>query len=100
MNVHRVTFYIPPNLLPKKSWEVLMADLENHFGDDASLDEVDTKNILDFLLKYSAETSTMQASFNFLNSIANKDIIAMSQTVYWKEKHKEIPKKLYEKRTN
>lgn len=72
-----------------------MADLENHFGDDASLSVEDTKNILDFLLKNSAETSTMQSSFNFLNSIGNKDIIAMSQTSFWKRKHKEIPKKLF-----
>lgn len=95
MSVHHATLCIPPNLLPKKSWELLMGDLANHFGDDASLDEADTKNILDFLVKYSAETSTMQSSFNFLNSIDNKDIIAMSQTSYWKRKHKEIPDELF-----
>ncbi|MEZ4693646.1 MAG: hypothetical protein R2837_06585 [Aliarcobacter sp.] len=32
-----------------------MADLENHFGDDASLDVESNKNILAFLLKNSAE---------------------------------------------
>ncbi len=57
-----------------------MGDLENHFGDDASLDEKANKNILTFLLKNSAETSTMQASWNFLNSIGDKDIIALSKT--------------------
>lgn len=95
MSVHHVTLYIPPNLLPKKSWEILMSDLENHFGDDASLSVEDTKNILDYLLKNSAETSTMQASLNFLNSIGDKDIIAMSQTDFWKRKHKEIPEELF-----
>lgn len=55
-----------------------MGDLENHFGDDASLDEDVNKNILTFLLKNSAETSTMQASWNFLNSIGDKDIIPKS----------------------
>ena len=44
-----------------------MSDLENHFGDDASLDEKTNQDILTFLLKNSAETSTMQASWNFLN---------------------------------
>ena len=39
-----------------------MNDLENHFGDDASLDEEINKDILSFLIKNSAETSTMQAS--------------------------------------
>ncbi len=38
-----------------------MSDLENHFGDDASLDEKTNQDILTFLLKNSAETSTMQS---------------------------------------
>ena len=50
-----------------------MGNLENHFGDDASLDFEDTKNILEYLVKNSAENSTMQASLNFLNSIKDKD---------------------------
>ena len=68
-----------------------MGDLENHFGDDASLDEKTNQDILTFLLKNSAETSTMQASWNFLNSIGDKDIIALSKTTYWERKHKKIP---------
>ena len=72
-----------------------MGDLENHFGDDASLDEDVNKNILTFLLKNSAETSTMQASWNFLNSIGDKDIIALSKTSYWERKHKKIPKEVF-----
>ena len=73
-----------------------MADLENHFGDDASLDVQTNKNILDFLIKNSAENSSYKASWNFLNSINNKDIIAISKTNFWKERHKEIPKNVFE----
>ena len=72
-----------------------MSDLENHFGDDASIDDKTNKEILAFLVKNSAETSTMEASWNFLNSINNKDIIAISKTDFWKERHKEIPKNLF-----
>ena len=86
----------PPNLMPKKSWELMMGDLENHFGDDASIDEESNKNILAFLVKNSAETSTMQASWNFLNSIGDKDIIALTKTTFWEKKHKDIPKELFE----
>ena len=74
MSVHRVTLCIPPTLLPKKSWEVMMSDLENHFGDDASIDDESNKNILAYLVKNSAETSSMESSWNFLNSIGDKDI--------------------------
>ena len=86
----------PPTLLPKKSWELIMSDLENHFGDDASILEDSHKNILDFLVKNSAETSTMKPGFKFLNSIKNQDIIAMTKTTYWEKTHKEIPKEMFE----
>jgi len=86
----------PPHTLPKKSWITLMSDLENHFGDDASLDEEDNINILDFLVKNSAETSTQEASVKILNSIKNKDIIAITHTNFWKNKHKNISKEIFE----
>lgn len=86
----------PPNFLPKKSWELLMSNLKNHFGDDASVDENTNRNILAFLLKNSAENSTYKVSWNFLNSINNQDIIALSNTSYWKKKHRKIAKEVFE----
>jgi len=73
-----------------------MNDLENHFGDDASIDKESNERILSFLLRNSAETSTTEASWSFLNSINNKDIIAMSSSSYWKDTHKDIPNEFYE----
>jgi hypothetical protein len=72
-----------------------MGDLENHFGDDASLNKEDEKIILDFLVQFSAEKSTQEASFKILNSIGNKDIIAITQTSFWKNEHKDIPKEVF-----
>ncbi len=85
----------PPNLLPKKSWETMMGNLENHFGDDATIDMESNKNILNFLVENSAETSTTKASWKFLNSIGEKDIIALSETKFWEKKHKDISKELF-----
>ena len=59
------------------------------------LDEETNKNILAYLVKNSAENSTTKASFKFLNSIKNEDIIAMSQTSFWKKVHNEIPKEVF-----
>lgn len=86
----------PPNLLPKKSWETMMGNLENHFGDDASIPEESNQNILAFLLENSAETSTTKASWKFLSSIGDKDIIALTKTKFWEKKHRDIPKELFE----
>ncbi|WP_419771045.1 MAG: cytochrome C [Candidatus Marinarcus sp.] len=72
-----------------------MSDLENHFGDDASLTEADNKNILDFLVQNSAEKSTQEASVYMLDSIGDNNIIAMTQTTFWKHQHENIPKTLF-----
>lgn len=85
----------PPNLLPKKSWELMMNNLENHFGDDASLDDDINEKILAFLVKNSSENSTTKASWKFTNSIKEKDIIALTKTNYWEKKHKNIPKSVF-----
>lgn len=72
-----------------------MGDLENHFGDDASLTAKDEKVILDFLVQYSAEKSTKEASYKILKSIKNKDIIAITKTTFWENEHKDIAKNVF-----
>ncbi|MFA7083107.1 MAG: cytochrome b/b6 domain-containing protein [Arcobacteraceae bacterium] len=85
----------PPEILPQHSWVALMNNLSDHFGDDASLEEDEHQNILNFLLQNSAETSSKKFSFKFSNSIGNNDIIAVTLTDYWKKKHKKIPKEVF-----
>ena len=65
----------PPHSLPKHSWISMMNDLENHFGDDASLAKEEHQNILSFLVQNSAETSTQEMSFKISQSIENHDLI-------------------------
>lgn len=82
-----ITF--PPYLLPKKSWVLMMGDLENHFGDDASIDAADNLSILAFLTKNSAENSTHQASLGILRNFKD-DTIAITKTSFWERKHRDI----------
>ena len=85
----------PPFLLPANSWKKLMANLENHFGDDASL-EKDIKNSIEsFLVKNSANTSTKEASVYILKDIKDKNI-AITDTSFWKERHAKIDKKIFD----
>lgn len=85
----------PPTLLPKRSWKAVMANLENHFEDDASLDAEDTQSILTYLLDNSAEGSSHEASVKILHSMPNQDIIAITQTPFWKKTHKELDPALF-----
>ncbi len=84
----------PPQLLPKRSWKKLMANLADHFGDDASLDEEERSSIERYLLANSAESSTKEAVHYISLSIGEKkkNIIAISDSPYWIEKHASIDK--------
>lgn len=85
----------PPYLLPKESWVKMMDDLENHFGDDASLEETDKNSIKNYLVKNSAETSTKESAWKILKSIKNSDTIAITKTQYWQNRHNGIDKSIF-----
>ncbi len=40
-----------PAFLPARSWQKMMSELDNHFGEDASLDAETAKKIEDYLVK-------------------------------------------------
>jgi len=81
----------PPHLLSSSSWSNIMDDLENHFGDDASLDEEDTKKIKDYLVKNSAEFSSKESAFKMLISDTNN--LGITKSNYWKQTHSFLDKK-------
>jgi len=90
----------PPFLLPRASWKKMMTTLEDHFGDDASLEKKDRLSIETYLLQHSAESSTKESAFYILKSVnGKKDIIAITETPYWKRRHQVIDPKDFN-RTN
>ncbi|MFA5232924.1 MAG: cytochrome b/b6 domain-containing protein [Sulfurimonas sp.] len=86
----------PPYLLPRESWAKMMDNLQDHFGDDASLDEADKNSIKEYLMKNSAESSTKEAAYKISKSIKNRDTIAITKTPYWEKRHKNIDKSVFE----
>jgi cytochrome b len=87
----------PPFLLPKKSWTVMMKNLDNHFGEDASLDKPTNLSILAFLKANSAQNSKQETAFKILKSLKddNNTVIAVTKTPYWKKIHKKIDKNIF-----
>jgi len=88
----------PPNSLPAESWKKMMTSLNDHFGDDASINDVAMKEIEAFLVRYAAETSHEEASLKFLRSINIENPPArITDIPYWKEKHKPINQEIYKR---
>lgn len=85
-----------PNMLPEKSWKMMMADLQDHFGDDATIDDASKLEIEDFLVKNAAEHSLEEASVKFIRSIdPAHPPLRITDIPYWKEKHKLIDEATY-----
>jgi cytochrome c553 len=80
----------PPGLLPERSWRKMMAELDKHFGQDASLDAAATKAILDYLVDNSAERGTSRRSARFLKAIPpTATPLRISETSYFFREHRE-----------
>ncbi|MDH5300377.1 MAG: cytochrome b/b6 domain-containing protein [Gammaproteobacteria bacterium] len=80
-----------PSLLPARSWQKLMAQQSDHFGDDLALEGETLQEVTDFLLNNSADKGETEAANKMIRSIsADQAPIAITETRYWKHKHSEI----------
>ncbi len=84
-----------PSLLPRNSWQGIMAGLDDHFGEDASLDSETANSILAYLNKYSSEAWDSEAANN-LRIVSVKNPLSITATAYWRRRHGEIDKKVFE----
>lgn len=89
-----------PSLLPARSWEKILSGLNDHYGDNVTLDENSRKEILDFLMKSSAEHSTTESSRKMLYSIHSNEVPErVTDVAYWKYKHDDISEDVYKRKT-
>ncbi len=83
-----------PSLLPKSSWQGIMANLDDHFGEDASLDAETVKSISAWLNENSSEAWDTEAANN-LREVSPKSPLSISETPYWLLRHSEIDKNIF-----
>lgn len=85
-------------LLPSKSWGLVMEGLSKHFGVDASLDEADKNSIKEYLVKDSdKKLPTLRGDLRkFISSIKDENLTRISEIPYFIKEHREIPKRAIE----
>ena len=91
----------PPHLLPKRSWQKIMAGLDNHRGKEiteANITKSQQASILEFLTQNAAETSKREAAVKVMHSLGERRPKAITKTPYWRETHKDIPKSVYKQK--
>ena len=85
----------PPGLLPARSWEKLMAQLSDHFGENAELNAEDLKTLTAYAVNKAADKSNYEKSKKIARSIkANDTPLRISETAYIRDKHHEIPRRM------
>ena len=78
-----------PQLLPARSWEAIMDNLNNHFGEDAGLDQETTDYIEEYLVKNAADTRRNGfRDYGVLQGIKNSQTpIRITDLPYWIHEH-------------
>jgi len=79
-----------PELLPAVSWDKVMSDLENHFGEDASIDTQTQQLIANHLKRFSAEKSDSRLSRRkIMRGLGNRVYLRISEIPKLKREHSE-----------
>lgn len=88
----------PPALLPARSWRKMMAGLDRHFGEDASLDPVVTREITEYLAAHSAGKGELRGGRKVARSIAEDSVpLRITETPWFRHQHDEITADVWER---
>lgn len=88
-------FAYQPGLLPARSWQKLMTTLDEHFEDNAELDETVQKTLTDYLIKNAADSSKEALSKRLIRRLTQSDVpLRITELSYFKHEHDEMPQKM------
>lgn len=81
-----------PGFLPARSWTKLMSGLEDHFGENASLDKPVADEISAFLLANAAGAVHSSPRSKRMERMMSKDddTIRITETPFWVRKHASV----------
>jgi len=83
-------FVYQPELLPSTSWNKILANLDDHFGEAVEFDDNSKKIISDYLQINSAENSSAKRAVKIMRSLGNQVPLRITDIQYIREKHHEI----------
>lgn len=79
----------PPSMLPAASWKRMMGDLQNHFGDDASVDAETAATISRYLVSHAGDAPGQQS--RLLRGLpAGAAPLRITELPKWVREHREV----------
>jgi hypothetical protein len=89
-----------PSFLPKASWQRVMDGLEQHFGENASLDPATQADILRFLEANAADSGNSRMGNKVMQRMgANEAPLRISETRWFVKKHDEVPRATWSRKS-
>jgi cytochrome b len=80
-----------PSLLPARSWEMMLKQQDNHFGEDLFLEKGTIIELLAYAKAYSADHKQTEVAWRMNRSIPiTKTPLRITKVDYWVKKHHEI----------
>ena len=84
-------FPFQPGFLPEASWQLIMSELEDHFGENAELTDEDQEYILNYLKINSADAGDKRLSHKVLWSLRSAPVpMRITETPFFRHEHDEI----------
>ncbi|MDR2839468.1 MAG: diheme cytochrome c [Azonexus sp.] len=81
-----------PAMLPARSWQKMMGDLGNHFGDDASLAPQLNAEITDYLVRNAADANNGRYGSKLMRGLsATSAPLRITELPKWQREHREVP---------
>ncbi len=84
----------PPGLLPVKSWQGIMAGLEDHFGENAELDNESSTHILAYLEQYALAPGQQTRIGKLIRNIPDNPPLRITELPAFINAHEEIAERL------
>ena len=83
-------FAYQPEMLPSASWLRILAQLDDHFGEEIEAEPNTIKNISDYLGANGAENSSAKTSVKIMRSLGNQVPMRITDIPYIRKKHHEL----------
>jgi len=89
-----------PTLLPRASWRRLMNGLDQHFGENASLDPATQADILRFLEANAADSGNSRMGNKVMQRMgAKKAPLRITETQWFVHEHDEVPRAVWSRKS-
>lgn len=82
----------PPSMLPAASWKRMMGELQNHFGDDASVDADTAAAITRYLVAHAGDAPG-QGSRMLRGLKPGEAPLRITELPKWVREHREVPRR-------